>query len=134
MKSVPEQPFRLSADDAPAVAVLTEIRRRLASIQDSLGCGADGVSRALDKLNALLREIDAALTSTEPLPARNGRPPLAADGSWRTLAERAECLKADYPDLPYLAIAMRLGLDERTLRHYRALLRRQAAQAAEAES
>ena len=52
--------------DVPTAVALAEIHRRLGSIHYTLAAGeGDIVPRALDKLDALLREIDGALAATE---------------------------------------------------------------------
>ena len=52
--------------DVPTTAALSEIHRRLVSIHHGLATGDanddEVIPRALDKLDALLREIDDALT------------------------------------------------------------------------
>ena len=54
--------------DVPTIAALSEIHRRLVSIHHGLAAGDDSddevIPRALDKLDALLREIDDALTQS----------------------------------------------------------------------
>jgi len=57
--------------------------------------------------------------------ARPGRPPRWRDPSWRDVTERAEQRKATYPSLPWDDIARGLGINPRTLRDYRRLLRRE---------
>ena len=48
--------------DVPTTDALAEVHRRLSSIHYTLATGeGDVIPRALDKVNALLREIDKAL-------------------------------------------------------------------------
>ena len=52
--------------DVPTTAALMEIHRRLSSIHHGLAVGdGDVVPLALDKLDALLREIDDAVSKHE---------------------------------------------------------------------
>lgn len=57
--------------------------------------------------------------------AHVGRPPRVADPSWRALADQAIARKAAHPSLSWSAIALSLGIHERTLRDYRRDLRRE---------
>jgi hypothetical protein len=77
-----------------------------------------------DAASVLASEL-RALADAGPLLVRTGRPPLDPNGSWRKLVEHAERYKAAFPELKYSTIAHRYGIAERTLRKYRALLRRQ---------
>jgi hypothetical protein len=54
-----------------------------------------------------------------------GRPSRWELGDWREIAERAERARAEHPSRHWADIAADQHVDERTLREYRRLLRRE---------